>query len=162
MKKYALTLLAASALFLANVAAIAQPATPAASPAAATASSAVSTTAPVRAAAPAPAGHYSGYNSQPGYYTGPNSAALITTVKQLVASGTDDQYASLQGRIVSHDQGKNYTFADESGSMSVEISAKRFPEGKTISAEQRVELSGKLDKGWNKTEFEVKEIRLLP
>lgn len=149
MKKYTLSLVAASALFLVSVAVMAQPSSSAASPA--TTSSAVSTAAPVTAPAALQAGRY----------VGPSSAAVIT-VKQLLANGKDDQYARLQGKIVSHDQGKNYTFADESGSMSVEISAKRFPEGKTISAEQRVELSGKLDKGWNKTEFEVKEIRLLP
>ena len=151
MKKHARPLVAASALFIASAAAIAQPATPAASPAAATASSAASMAAPVTAPAATEAGRY----------VGPSSAAL-TTVKQLLASGKDDQYARLQGKIVSHDQGKKYTFADDSGSMSVEISAKRFPEGQTISAEQRVELAGKLDKGWKKTEFEVKEIRLLP
>lgn len=99
--------------------------------------------------------------TQPGRYVGPSSAVL-STVKKLVASGKDDQYALLQGKIISHEKGKNYTFADDSGRMSIEISSKRFPEGQTITAEQRVELSGKLDKGWNKTEFEVKEIRLLP
>ena len=151
MKKHARALVAASALFIASAAAIAQPATPAASPAAATASSAASMATPVTAPAATEAGRY----------VGPSSAAL-TTVKQLLASGKDDQYARLQGKIVSHDQGKKYTFADDSGSMSVEISAKRFPEGQAIGAEQRVELSGKLDKGWKKTEFEVKEIRLLP
>ena len=160
MKKYALTLAAASALLITSVGAIAQPATNAASPAAATTSPAISTTAPVRAAAPALSGQHAD-PTQAGRYTGPSSAAL-STVKQLLANGKDDQYASLQGRIVSHDQGKNYTFADASGSMSVEISPKRFPQGQAVSAEQRVELSGKLDKGWNKTEFEVKEMRLLP
>ncbi len=150
MKKQILSLIAASALFAVSAVAIAQPATQAASPAAA-ASSAASTAAPVTAATP----------SEPGRYTGPGSAAL-STVKQLVASGKDDQYARLQGKITSHEHGKKYTFADDSGSMSVEISPKRFPEGKAISAEQRVELSGKLDKGWRKMEFEVKEIRLLP
>ena len=145
MKKQALSLVAVSTLFLASVAAIAQPA----SPVAATASAAPAT--PMMNSA----------STQPGRYVGPSSAVL-STVKQLLADGKDDQYALLQGKIVSHDQGKNYTFADDSGSMSVEISSRRFPEGKTISAEQRVELSGKLDKGWNKTEFEVKQIRLLP
>lgn len=151
MKKQTLSLVAVSTLFLASVAAIAQPATPAVSPVAATASAATSAAAPVMNSA----------SPQPGRYVGPSSAVL-STVKQLLADGKDDQYALLQGKIVSHDQGKNYTFADDSGRMSVEISSRRFPEGKTISAEQRVELSGKLDKGWNKTEFEVKEIRLLP
>lgn len=147
MKKQALSLVAVSALFIASVAAIAQPA----SPVAATASAAISPAMPAAAAA----------SLQPGRYVGPSSAVL-STVKQLLASGKDDQYALLQGKIVSHDQGKNYTFADDSGSMRIEISPKRFPQGQTISAEQRVELSGKLDKGWNKTEFEVKELRLLP
>lgn len=151
MKKHALSIVAVSTLFLASVAAMAQPATPAASPVAATTSAAASPATPVINPA----------STQPGRYVGPSSAVL-STVKQLVANGKDDQYALLQGKIVSHDKGKNYTFADDSGSMSVEISSKRFPEGQTISAEQRVELSGKLDKGWNKTEFEVKEIRLLP
>lgn len=99
--------------------------------------------------------------AQPGRYTGPSSMPVIA-VKQLLASGKDDQYARLQGKIVSHDHGENYTFADDSGSMSVEISSERFPAGQTITAEQRVELSGKLDKDWHKTEFEVKAIRLLP
>lgn len=99
--------------------------------------------------------------NEPGRYTGPSSTAL-TTVKQLVDSGKDGQYARLQGKIVSHDREKNYTFADDSGRMPVEISSKRFPQGQSISAEQRVELSGKLDKEWRKTEFEVKEIKLLP
>ena len=147
MKKQALSLVAVSTLFLASVAAIAQPAAPVAP----TASAATSAATPMMNSA----------SPQPGRYVGPSSAVL-STVKQLLADGKDDQYALLQGKIVSHDQGKNYTFADDSGRMSVEISSKRFPQGQTISAEQRVELSGKLDKGWNKTEFEVKEVRLLP
>lgn len=154
MKKHILSLVAASALFAASAVAIAQPATNATSPAAENASAATAPAAPatpVTAVAPAQAGRY----------TGPSSVAP-TTVKQLLASGKDDQYARLQGKIVSHDHEKNYTFVDDSGSMSVEISAKRFPQGQTISAEQRVELSGKLDKDGRKTEFEVKEIRLLP
>ncbi len=149
MKKQIFSVIAASALFAVSAVAIAQqPASTEVSPAAPAA-----VTAPATAVAPAPA--------PGGRYIGPSSAP-VTTVKQLLANGKDDQYARLQGKIVSHDQDKNYTFADDSGSMSVEISSKRFPEGQTISADQRVELAGKLDKGWRKTEFEVKEIRLLP
>ena len=151
MKKHVLSVVAVSTLFLASIAAIAQPSTPEPSPVAATASAAASPATPVMNPAA----------TQPGRYVGPSSAVL-STVKKLVASGKDDQYALLQGKIISHEKGKNYTFADDSGRMSIEISSKRFPEGQTITAEQRVELSGKLDKGWNKTEFEVKEIRLLP
>lgn len=94
-------------------------------------------------------------------YTGPSTVPLMT-VKQLLETGRDDQYARLQGRIVSHDGGKNYSFADDSGRMTVEISAKHFPPGQPVGAEQRVELTGEIDKGLRKMEFEVEQLRLLP
>ena len=94
-------------------------------------------------------------------YTGPSSVPVMT-VKQLLETGKDDQHARLQGRIVSHDGGKNYTFADDSGRMPVEISAKHFPPGQPVSAEQRVELVGEVDKDMRKMEFEVDQISLIP
>lgn len=96
-----------------------------------------------------------------GGYTGPSSMPLMS-VKQLLDTGRDDQPARLQGRIVSHDGGERYTFADDSGRMTVEISAKRFPAGQPIGADQRVELQGELDKGLKKVEFEVKRIVPMP
>lgn len=149
MKNKVLSLIAASALVTASVVALAQqPASPVTSPAA---TAPAASTAPITAATP----------TQAGSYTGPSSAPL-STVKALLANGKDGQYVRLQGKILSHEREKNYTFADDSGSMPVQISQKRFPPGQTISADQRVELTGKLDKEWFKTEFEVKEIRLLP
>jgi uncharacterized protein (TIGR00156 family) len=100
-------------------------------------------------------------SAAPGHYTGPSSVPL-STVKNLLENGHDDQPARLQGRIVSHDGGKNYSFADDSGRMTVEISARHFPASQPVSAEQRVELVGELEKGFRKTKFEVKELRLLP
>lgn len=97
----------------------------------------------------------------PGHYTGPSSVSL-STIKSLLENGRDDQIARLQGRIVSHDGGKNYSFADDSGRMVVKISARHFPAGVSVSAEQRVELVGKLDKDFRKTKFEVQQMRLLP
>lgn len=94
-------------------------------------------------------------------YTGPSSVPLMT-VKQLLDTGKDDQHARLQGRIVSHDGDDKYTFADDTGRITVEIKAKRFPAGQTVSAEQRVELFGEFDKGFRKTEFEVDRMTLLP
>jgi uncharacterized protein (TIGR00156 family) len=94
-------------------------------------------------------------------YTGPSSVPTMT-VKQLLDTATDDQHVRLQGRIVSHDGGKNYTFADDTGRMPVEISAKRFPPGQPVTAEQRVELVGEVDKDLRKMEFEVEQVRLIP
>ena len=93
-------------------------------------------------------------------YTGPSSVPLMT-VKQLLDNAKDNQHARLQGRIVSHDGGKNYTFADDSGRLPVEISAKRFPAGQTISAEQKVELTGEVDKDFRSMEFEVDQVRVV-
>ena len=93
-------------------------------------------------------------------YSGPSSIPLMT-VKQVLDSAKDNQHARLQGRIVSHDGGKNYTFADDSGRMPVEISAKRFPQGQTVSAEQRVEIVGEVDKDFRSMEFEVDQVRVI-
>ena len=97
----------------------------------------------------------------PGRYTGPSSAT-VSSVKNLLENGRDDQFMRLQGRIVSHDGGENYTFADDSGRMTVEISARYFPPNQSVSAEQRVELAGEIDKGFRKTTLDVKDMRLLP
>jgi len=96
-----------------------------------------------------------------GSYSGPNNVPLMT-VKQLVDTGRDDQAARLQGRIVSFEGDESYTFEDATGRITVEIDNEKFPAGQTVSAEQRVELTGEFDKGRRKTEFEVDHLTLLP
>ncbi|WP_406625018.1 YgiW/YdeI family stress tolerance OB fold protein [Acidovorax sp. SDU_ACID1] len=97
----------------------------------------------------------------PGTYTGPSNVPLMT-VKQLLDTGRDDQVARLQGRIVSFEGDERYIFEDATGRITVEIDNEDFPPGQTVSAEQRVELVGELDKGLRKTEFEVDRVTLLP
>lgn len=94
-------------------------------------------------------------------YSGPSSIPLMTA-KQIVETGVDDQPARIQGYLVSHDHGKHYTFADGSGRLKVEISDKHFPTGQPVNAQQRVELVGEIDKGFNKLEFEVDQLRVMP
>ena len=96
-----------------------------------------------------------------GTYSGPSAVAL-TTVKQLLDAGRDDQHARLQGRIVSHEGGERYTFEDATGRISVEIDDEEFSAGQTVSAEHRVELLGEFDKGLRTTEFEVDRMTVLP
>lgn len=108
---------------------------------------------------------YTGPNKAPkaaaqGSYSGPNNVPLMT-VKQLLDTGRDDQVARLQGRIVSFDGNEHYTFEDATGRITVEIDDKDFPPGQTISAEQRVEITGEFDKGLRKTEFEVDRVTIL-
>jgi uncharacterized protein (TIGR00156 family) len=94
-------------------------------------------------------------------YQGPSSIPAMT-VKQLVDNGQDDQHATLKGRIVSHDGGKNYTFEDTTGRISVEISTKRFPVGQAFDEKREIEITGELDKeSNNKLEFEVEQLRVL-
>ncbi|XJC78412.1 YgiW/YdeI family stress tolerance OB fold protein (plasmid) [Delftia tsuruhatensis] len=96
-----------------------------------------------------------------GSYSGPNNVPLMT-VKQLLETGRDDQIARLQGRLVSFEGDERYIFEDATGRITVEIDNKDFPAGQTISAEQKVELTGEFDKGLRKTEFEVDRLSLLP
>jgi len=92
-------------------------------------------------------------------YAGP-SAIPAMSVKELLDKGRDDQHATLRGRIVSHDGGKKYTFDDGTGRIRVEIKPKHFPAGRAIDDKTVVELTGELDKGFNKVEFEVDQIRI--
>lgn len=100
--------------------------------------------------------------STPTGYSGPSTIALTTTA-QLRASARDNQYARLQGRIVSHDGGEFYTFEDGSGRLKVEIDHDRFPVGQPIGADQRVELLIQVDADFAEAiKFEVEQMRLVP
>ncbi len=100
-------------------------------------------------------------SSQPaGGYAGPSSVPVMT-VKQVLETGKDDQHVRLKGRIVSHDGGSNYTFADETGRMPIEISAKRFPPNQPIGADTVLEITAEIDKDFRKMELEVEQIRVV-
>ena len=94
-------------------------------------------------------------------YSGPSNVPLMT-VKQLLETGRDDQIARLQGRLVSFEGDERYTFEDATGRITVEIDNEDFPAGQSISAEQKVELTGEFDEGLRKTEFEVDRLTLVP
>ncbi|ARP54917.1 NirD/YgiW/YdeI family stress tolerance protein [Alcaligenes faecalis] len=96
-----------------------------------------------------------------GPYSGPSNVPLMT-VKQLLETGRDDQIARLQGRLVSFEGDERYTFEDATGRITVEIDNEDFPAGQSISAEQKVELTGEFDEGLRKTEFEVDRLTLVP
>jgi len=115
------------------------------------------------AAAIAQSGGYTGPSTQaaPSGYTGPSSVAL-TTAKDLLAKGKDDQYARLRGKLVSHKGGEDYEFADQSGKITVEIDAKHFPAGVKIDQNTSVELVGEFDKEtFGESTLEVKQIKVV-
>jgi uncharacterized protein (TIGR00156 family) len=95
--------------------------------------------------------------------TGPSGATAVTSVKTLHASAHDDQYVTLEGRIVSHIGGKDYMFADDTGQVKLEIKPHLFPAGQLVGAETRVRVSGKFDKEWREahSEIEVEQLTVL-
>ena len=110
--------------------------------------------------------------AQSSAYTGPSQSAApvqqqardarypLTTVQELLASGRDDQKASLRGRIVSHVKGDHYTFEDSTGQITVDIDNDEFPAGESVGPERQVELQGELDRDRDGVEFDVD--RVLP
>ena len=93
-------------------------------------------------------------------YSGPSTVA-VTTVKELLANGRDDQNAILRGRIVSHDGDDHYTFDDGTGQIRVEIDNEDFPAGQKIDDKTQIELRGELDRDRKGVEFDVDSVRVM-
>ena len=108
-------------------------------------------------------GAYTGPSNKaaPAGYTGPTSVPLMKA-KDLLDKGKDDQYARLQGKLVSHKGGDDYEFADASGKITVEIDAKHFPAGVSIDQNTMVELTGEFDKEtFGESSFDVKQMKVV-
>ncbi|MFC5459735.1 YgiW/YdeI family stress tolerance OB fold protein [Massilia niabensis] len=112
--------------------------------------------------------------AQPSGYAGPTASKAATkgkagmtnaplmTAKDLLAKGKDDQYARLQGKLVSHKDDEEYEFADASGKMTVEIDDDLFPQGVRIDQNTMVELVGEFDKDLvGEPTLDVKQIKVV-
>ena len=89
-----------------------------------------------------------------GGYTGPGPA--IITVEQ-AKSMSDDTHVALKGYIIQSLGNKDYLFKDDTGTINVEISAKRW-QGQNIGPNDLVIIHGEVDKEWTRVEIEVKQI----
>ena len=87
-------------------------------------------------------------------YKGPGPA--IVTVEQ-AKSMRDDARVALKGYIIQSLGDKDYLFKDETGTITVEISPKRW-QGLSIGPNDLVELHGKVDKDWSEVEIDVKQV----
>lgn len=108
-------------------------------------------------------GGYTGPSSKapPAGYAGPSTVPMMNA-KELLANGKDDQYVKLKGKLLNHKGGEEYEFADQSGKMTVEIDAKRFPEGAKIDQNTLVELTGEFDKEtFGESTLDVKQIKVV-
>lgn len=101
-------------------------------------------------------GYVGAASTGPGGFTGPMNVVTAEHAKTL----KDDTKVTLQGTIQSHIGGDNYIFKDTSGTVEVEIDNRRWA-GQTVSATDRVEIFGEIDKDWSSLKIDVKRIRKL-
>lgn len=95
-------------------------------------------------------------------YIGPgaNTAAQLATVKQLVASGKDDQHVVLRGHITKRLDDEKYQFSDGTGEIQVKI--EHWPNGQTVDEKNTVELTGEYDKElFESSKLKVKQIKVV-
>jgi uncharacterized protein (TIGR00156 family) len=69
----------------------------------------------------------------------------------------DDSWVKLRGNITERLSDDRYMFRDETGTVNVEIDHKRW-NGVTVTPQDKVEIQGKVDKGWNEFEIDVKQV----
>lgn len=92
-----------------------------------------------------------------GGYTGPGVS--ISTVAQAREAG-DDVHVRLRGTIRQHVGEDQYVFADETGTIHVDIDDDLW-QGQHIGANDTVELEGEIDKDWMSVEVDVDRVRKL-
>ncbi|MBP6117614.1 MAG: NirD/YgiW/YdeI family stress tolerance protein, partial [Neisseriaceae bacterium] len=91
-------------------------------------------------------------------YTGPSnmSGDKVTSVKQVLNSGKDDQLVTVKGKIIRQVGGKHYVFSDGTGELNIELKDRVLPAGQTFNDKTTVVLSGELEKDWHEPiELEV-------
>jgi len=109
------------------------------------------------AAQTAPAGGFTGNtDTARGGFTGPVSLVTAAQAKNL----RDDSKVTLRGTIESHLGGNNYLFKDASGTVPVEIKAKRW-QGQAVSPQDQVQIDGEVDVDHGGVEIEVKRLHKL-
>ena len=107
-------------------------------------------------AAPAGGGFTGNTETARGGFTGPVSLVTAAQAKTL----RDDTKVTLRGTIETHLGGDNYLFKDASGTVTVEIKAKRW-QGQAVSPQEQVQIDGEVDVEHGGVEIEVKRLRKL-
>ncbi len=102
--------------------------------------------------------HHGGYHDgkgqiQQGFFD--ESLAVKTVADALKAS--DDTPALLEGQIVKQIDKDEFIFKDATGEIQIDVS-KRAWNGQTITPQDTIQIRGKVDNEWNKTEINVKQI----
>jgi uncharacterized protein (TIGR00156 family) len=86
-----------------------------------------------------------------------DSVSSVTSVKQALKM-RDDSVVTLRGNIVKRLSDDNYLFQDKTGTIVVEIEYKYWA-GLSVNSKDTLELTGKIDRDFNKIELEVFSVK---
>ena len=101
----------------------------------------------------------SGISAVQAAFVGSETVNPVTVAE--AAKMPDESRVTLQGYIVSHLGGEDYTFNDECGSIKLEIDEKVW-QGLDVSPQDKVEVRGEVDTHkYKPTDIEVETIRLI-
>ena len=91
-------------------------------------------------------------------FVGPSTVKL-TSVAEVLKSGTDDQHVVLRGNLLKKVGSEKYEFSDGTGTIRVEIDKKIFPR-EPIDDKAKVEIHGEVEKDFlSSPEIDVDSIR---
>lgn len=99
-------------------------------------------------------------NGTAGGYTGPGAIAPITQVSAALEAA-DDTPVVLEGRLLRQLRDEHYEFADQSGSIEVEIDDEDLP-AQPIDQNSRVRLYGEVDRDLSGRSIDVDRVERLP
>lgn len=86
-----------------------------------------------------------------------DESVIVKTVADAL-NANDNTPVRLDGQIVKQIGKKDFLFKDASGKeIQIEVSKKAW-NGQTIAPQDNIQIIGKVDKEWNKTDIDVKQI----
>lgn len=85
-----------------------------------------------------------------------DESLAVKSVKDIPAA-KDKAFVMMEGKIVKQVGKDDFLFRDASGEIEIEVSRRAWF-GQTVTPNDTVEIRGILDKEWEKTEIEVKQI----
>ena len=86
-----------------------------------------------------------------------DESVIVKTVADAL-NANDNTPVRLDGQIVKQIGKKDFLFKDASGKeIQIEVNKKAW-NGETIAPQDNIQIIGKVDKEWNKTEVDVKQI----
>ena len=86
-----------------------------------------------------------------------DESVIVKTVDDAL-NAYDDTPVRLDGQIVKQIGKNDFLFKDASGKeIQIEVSKKAW-NGQTIAPQDNIQIIGKVDKEWNKTDIDVKQI----